>query len=101
MKTMATLKDLILQKEKLEQLIQETRQTELSEAVSKVKELITEYGLTQDDIFGTTRTAKKGKVGVTKVAAKYRDPISGKEWSGRGLAPKWLLGKQKSDFLIK
>ena len=36
----------------------------------------------------------------SKVAAKYRDPVSGKEWSGRGLAPKWLQGKNKADYLI-
>jgi len=100
---MATLQELIAQKEALDKLIQEQRTAELSEAVSKVKALIAEYGLTQDDIFGGVRAAKKDKVeGVkAKVAAKYRDPVSGKEWSGRGIAPKWLQGLNKADFLIQ
>ena len=100
---MATLQELIAQKEALDLQIQEQRTAELAEAVGKVKALIAEYGLTQDDIFGGARASKKEKAeGVkNKVAAKYRDPISGKEWSGRGLAPKWLQGKEKSDFLIQ
>jgi DNA-binding protein H-NS len=39
------------------------------------------------------------------VAAKYRDPVSGSTWSGRGIQPKWMKsalaeGKNKDDFLI-
>jgi DNA-binding protein H-NS len=98
---MATLQELIAQKDALEKLIQDTRQTELAEAISQVKGLITTFGLTQEDIFGASRGTKKVKAEGSKVAAKYRDPISGKEWSGRGLAPKWLQGREKSEFLIK
>ncbi len=98
---MATLQELIAQKEALEKLIQDTRQTELSEAIQQVKALVANFGLTQDDIFGSTRAAKKPKSEGSKVAAKYRDPVSGKEWSGRGLAPKWLQGRDKNQFFIK
>jgi len=98
---MATLQELIAQKEALEKLIQDTRQTELADAIKQVKALIANFGLTQEDIFGTSRGAKKAKPEGSKVAAKYRDPVSGKEWSGRGLAPKWLQGRDKSEFLIK
>jgi DNA-binding protein H-NS len=98
---MATLQELIAQKEALEKLIQDTRQTELADAISQVKSLIANFGLTQEDIFGASRGAKKVKPEGSKVAAKYRDPVSGKEWSGRGLAPKWLQGRDKSEFLIK
>jgi len=99
---MATLQELIAQKEALDQLIQEQRTAELSEAVGKVKALIAEYGLTQEDIFGGVRAKKEKTEGMkAKVAAKYRDPVSGKEWSGRGIAPKWLQGLNKADFLIQ
>jgi DNA-binding protein H-NS len=101
MVNMATLQELITQKEALEKLIHDTRQTELADAINRVKGLIAEFGLTQADLFGTTREPKKSKPDGSKVAAKYRDPISGKEWSGRGLAPKWLQGRDKSEFLIK
>ena len=40
------------------------------------------------------------------VPAKYRDPMSGQTWSGRGLKPRWLTvalerGKTLSDFEVK
>jgi DNA-binding protein H-NS len=97
---MATLQELIAQKEALDKQIQEQRQAEMSDALGKVRALIAEYGLTQDDICGSVRGSKSPKVKGAKVAAKYRDPVSGKEWSGRGLAPKWLQGRDKSEFLI-
>ncbi len=93
---MATLKELIAQKEALEQQIAETRAKELADAIAKVKALVEEHGLTQSDIFGTTRGAKKAK---TKVAAKYRDQ-NGNEWSGRGKAPLWIAGKDRTKFQI-
>jgi len=34
------------------------------------------------------------------VAPKYRDPATGKTWTGRGKAPKWIDGKDRSKFLI-
>jgi DNA-binding protein H-NS len=96
---MATLQDLLDQKNKLEELIREQRRADLAEAVTKVRALISEYGLTQEDIFRGQR--KLGRAKTSKVAAKYRDPATGKEWSGRGLAPKWMNGRDKSEFLIK
>ena len=95
---MSTLKDLLAQKEALEKQINETRQKEHADAISKIKALIAENGLTVKDLFGGGKGAKtKAK---STVAAKYRDPVTGKEWSGRGLAPKWLQGKDKSQYLI-
>nr|WP_321576717.1 H-NS histone family protein [Burkholderia gladioli] len=32
--------------------------------------------------------------------AKYRDPESGKTWSGRGQEPAWNAGKDRSAFEI-
>jgi len=97
---MSTLKDLIAQREAIEKQITELRQTEIADSIAKIRALIAEHGLTQSDIFGDVAKVRKAKGSGTKVAAKYRDPISGKEWSGRGLAPKWLQGKDKSAYLI-
>lgn len=45
------------------------------------------------------------KLSGSKVAAKYRHPQTGQEWSGRGGTAGWLAaeieaGKKKEDFLI-
>ncbi len=96
---MSSLKDLLSQIETLQNQVTEVRQREVGEAVSKIRSLVEEYQLSASDVFpvskGKTMAKKTGKV-----AAKYRDPLSGNTWSGRGLAPKWLAGKNKADYLI-
>ncbi len=98
---MTTLKELIAQREAIEKQIDEVRKHEITDAITKVRSLIDEYQLTQQDVFaGAAGGAKKVKTTPSKVAPKYRDSVTGKEWSGRGLAPKWLNGKDKADYLI-
>jgi DNA-binding protein H-NS len=36
----------------------------------------------------------------SKVAAKYRDSATGQTWTGRGKAPKWIEGKDRTPFVI-
>lgn len=101
---MTTLKDLLSQIESLQSQVAEVRQREVGEAIAKVRSIIDEYQLTVNDVFPNTRgpkAAATGRKSGGKVAAKYRDPISGKTWTGRGLAPKWLAGKNKEDYLIQ
>ena len=101
---MASLKDLIAQKEALERQIEETRQKERSEAIAKVRALMEEYGLSVSDL--STRVAGKTRAGTgNKVAAKFRNAATGDTWSGRGLQPKWLKaalasGRKLGDFAV-
>ena len=95
---MATLKELMAQKEALEQKIVEARETELADAIAKVLAIVTEYGLTAADIFGGKR-GRKASGTKAQVAAKYKD-ANGNSWTGRGRTPKWIEGKDKSKFLI-
>ena len=95
---MTTYKELLQQREVLESKIAEARQREISQAVSQVRGLVAEFGLTAQDVFpaGKARAAGTG----AKVAAKFRDPATGKTWTGRGKAPKWIDGKDRAKFLI-
>jgi DNA-binding protein H-NS len=61
---------------------------------------MTEHGLTVADLSQTRTAGKAGKTSGKKVAAKYRDPETGKTWTGRGVAPKWIAGKDREAFLI-
>ena len=97
---MTTLKELLAQQEALEKQIAETREQELTEVIGKIRAAITEYGLTEKDLFGGSRSARKDKRTGTKIAAKYRDPASGLTWTGRGRTPKWMEGKDKKKFAI-
>ena len=96
-----SLKDLLQQREALEKAIAEARQSEISAAVTKVRELVAEYGLTAQDVFpGRASRGSAKPASASKVAAKCRDPATGQTWTGRGKAPKWIDGKDREQFLI-
>ena len=96
-------KELLLQREALEQAIATARAHELSEAISKARELVAEFGLTVQDVFpsgrGAAKSSNKSSSG-NKVAPKYRDPATGQSWTGRGKAPKWIEGQDRAKYLI-
>lgn len=96
-----SLNDLLQQREALEKAIAEARQNEIASAVTKVREIIAEHGLTVQDVFpGRAGKSAGPKAGGSKVAAKYRDPATGQTWTGRGKAPKWIDGKDRAQFAI-
>ena len=64
---MTTLKELLAQQEALEKQIAETRERELTEVIGKIRAAITEYGLTEKDLFGGSRSARKDKRTGTKI----------------------------------
>ena len=101
---MATLKELLVRKEALDQEIEQTKNEERSDAILKVRALMDEYGLTDADLKGRAAPKPKGRTGA-KVAAKYRNASTGESWSGRGLQPKWLkaalaTGRKLTDFAV-
>lgn len=101
---MATLQELLTQKEALEREIELTKKRDRADAIAKVRALMAEYGLTLADLGGKLPAAPKG-ASRGKVAAKYRDPATGQTWSGRGLQPNWLKaalagGRGLDDFKV-
>ena len=103
---MATLQELMAQREALERQIDQTKKQERGEAIEKVRALMAEYGLTVADLGNRAGgKAKKTKSSGNKVAAKYRNASTGESWSGRGLQPRWLKaalasGRKLSDFAV-
>lgn len=95
---MSTYKELLKQREVLEQQIKDARQREIAQAVAQVRGLVAEFGLTAQDVFpsGKTRTSSVH----AKVAAKYRNPTTGDTWTGRGKPPKWIQGQDRAKFVI-
>ena len=108
-----SLSELLAQKAALEKQIAEFQKAQRGDAISKVKALMAEYGLTLADIGSKAAAAapapaaaapKAAKVPI-KVAPKYRNPATGDTWSGRGLKPKWLSaaladGRSIADFAL-
>lgn len=98
--TMAnSYKELLREREALELKIKEAREKELAEAITRVRALIDEYELTQQDVFPPARAARSASAG-TKVAPKYRDPATGQTWTGRGKPPRWIQGQDREQFAI-
>jgi DNA-binding protein H-NS len=97
-----TLQELLEQKAALEKQIQATRTQERVFAISQVKGLMEDHGLTPEDL-----GFKKARSGGSKkaVAVKFRNHATGETWSGRGLQPKWLKaalldGRKLEDFTV-
>jgi DNA-binding protein H-NS len=100
----ATLQDLLAQKEALDKEIESTKKQHRAEAIAKVRSLMAEYGLTAADL-GTKAGGRSSSAKGNKVAAKYRNAATGETWSGRGLQPKWLkaalaAGRKMGDFSV-
>ena len=102
---MTTIQDLIAQRDALTKAIQAAQKAELAGVVAQVKALVAEFGLSPADVFGgkagRSKKTSSGTNSSRKIPAKYRDPETGKEWTGRGSAPAWINGKEKTAFLIR
>ena len=96
---MTTYKELLVQREALEQQIAEARRNEVSQAVAEIREKVATLGLTAIDIFGGPSTAKRSTAGRT-VPPKYRNPNTGETWTGRGKPPKWIADQNRDQYLI-
>ncbi|MBP6597984.1 MAG: H-NS histone family protein [Giesbergeria sp.] len=96
---MSSYKELLKQREALELQISTARRDEVASAIAQVRAIVAEYELTQQEVFPTSARARSATSG-TKVAPKYRDPASGQTWTGRGKAPKWIQGQDRTAFAI-
>ncbi|CAJ0780474.1 H-NS histone family protein [Ralstonia chuxiongensis] len=93
---MATYKELLSQRQKLEDQLEAARLKEVDQAIAQAKQLIADYGLTAKDLGFATAARKNKRI----VEPKYLDPKTGATWTGRGRAPAWIAGKNYERFLI-
>lgn len=102
MKSYAAVRAQIAQ---LEKEAEDLRKAEVAKVIAQVREAIATYGLTAADL--GFRGLGKGSLGTPKAhragagIPKYRDPKSGKTWTGHGKPPGWIAGVRNRDaFLI-
>lgn len=93
---MTSLAEIEEQIKKLQAEAEKIKNEQVSAAIDQIKELMSKHGITVEDLQSFTKKARK----KSPLKVKYRDPISGKEWTGRGRSPKWLEGKNKDDFAV-
>lgn len=100
---METLEDIQRHIAELQQKAEEMRRQELASVIADIKDKMATYGISIEDL---TKTKGPRKTGESKVKAKYRDPATGKQWTGRGVMPRWMKdalenGASKEDYLIE
>lgn len=100
---MSSYQEILSQIEELKRKADTARKQEMAGAIAEIKRLMAQFGISVEDLGFGGRMAK-GKTRSSS-AAKYRDPVSGKTWTGRGRRPGWVLdlegqGKKIDDFRI-
>lgn len=85
---------------------EEVRKRELAEIIAEMNARIAEYEITPEQLtFGSGSHKKKSGTGSKPGAPRYRDPESGKTWTGKGAKPQWYKdaiasGVKEEDLLI-
>ena len=92
---------------RLQAQAEKLKQSEKSGVIAQARKAIEVYGITAEELFGATgrRSSAGGKPAKAAAgsvgAPKYRDPETGKTWTGRGKPPTWIAGaKDRGAFLI-
>lgn len=110
---MSTYQSLLSQKASLDRKIATARKREVAAVVKQINALIQQYQLQPSELTFAGKSsaagrapvktkakpARKAKTGAP-VKPKYRHPVTGETWSGRGRSPKWVEG-DKEQYLIK
>ena len=96
---MSQYQDILNQIEALRKRAEEVRKQEVADKIKEVRDLMARYQLSAEDVVG--KAVKGAKKARAAVEAKFRDPETGKTWTGRGKPPLWILGKARDAFKIQ
>lgn len=95
--TTPNVAELLAQRSTLEEKLAQAREKETRIALIEIVQKMREYGITLHELVGRRASATPDQSGSM---AKYRDPVSGATWSGRGRAPHWIVGKNRDEFIV-
>ncbi|GHC88215.1 H-NS histone [Pseudorhodoferax aquiterrae] len=109
--TEPTFAQLQQQIEDLKLKAEAVRRQEVTEVVERIRQAIEVYELTPEQLFGrapkkraaaegTVVSKRKQKSSAAK-AAKYRDPESGRTWTGNGKRPGWFVAAVEAGVDLK
>ena len=101
---MSKLDELLEQQKQIQEEIEQLRKEERSEAIKQIKALVDKYQIKSSSIFGR-KAANSGEESSStpraKLPPKYRDPETGKTWTGQGREPSWIKGQDRDKYLIQ
>lgn len=90
-----THRELLAEQRDLDARIAAAREAERGRALATIRELMAQF-----DIAVAELASKRGPKKSGPYPAKYRDPVSGATGSGKGREPRWIAGKDRSQFEI-
>lgn len=95
---MASYQELMAQIEGLKRQAEDARKQEITGAIAEIRRIMSQYDIDPNDIF----PGRGGKAKHTSSGAiKYRDPVSGQGWSGRGRRPGWVANLESMGKTIE
>ncbi|CAN7764150.1 H-NS histone family protein [Caballeronia sp. LjRoot31] len=95
---MATYLELKQKARELDELIQQARCNDFNAVLEEVRLRVAEFDFTPADVFGNLEDRRRKR---SNKRPRYRDPVSGMEWSGWGRQPFWIKGKDRKQFEIR
>lgn len=89
---MSQYKAILDQIEQLKRQAEDVRREEMAGAIAEIRRLMGEFGITMADLDDTRPSRTRTRARADSVGqARYRDPASGKTWTGRGRRPAWVV----------
>ncbi|MCA8143596.1 H-NS histone family protein [Burkholderia multivorans] len=93
---MSTYQELLAQRTALEAEIDAAKGAARANALTNVRQLISEFNINSREIYGVHRQSAR-----RRPDPKYRDPETGATWSCRGRPPAWIEGKDRVPIEIE
>lgn len=98
---MSCYRQLLTELDELDQRMKAAFEAEKQQAIADIRTRIAECGLDLSTLASHLSTRRERVVQKRgPLPAKYRDPHSGKTWSGRGGAPNWIIGQDYGRFAV-
>jgi len=95
---------LLAQQEALNARVEAARKQLTAQVIVKMRSQIVRLGITAADLGfvlpPADRNAHPAAGNDGKAAPKYRDPVTGRTWTGWGRAPVWIKNKDRQQFVI-
>ena len=94
-----SVEELAAERARLDAQIKAKQDAQKASVIDQIKSVMSTYSVSIEDLVEAFGGLKGRRTGVL-AKAKYKDPVSGKTWSGRGKEPAWIKGQDRSKFAI-
>lgn len=103
-KALADLEKAEKEREDARRRLEEALKERKKDSIAQIRSMMQQFGISLEDLGGSAKSnspaARKERSDKGKsLPPKYRDPVSGKTWTGRGNPPVWIKNAKASGNL--